>query len=271
MLDKAAEHALTEACQRLQEMFGDRLVTAALYGSGAGADYVPGTSDINLVVVLDEVRPADLRELRSHAKAWRRKRIATPLLLDRPFLKHAADVFPMELHDIQTQHRCLVGDDVFARLQVRDDHLRFQCEHEARGKLLRLRELYLEIGDDSRRLKQLMIESLRTFLIIMRNMIRLKTQDGTISFTEVLATFEQQFQCAFPTTSSLLRIKLSQASWEGDVETTFDKYSQELQQLVRVIDERALTPPVPSRQPPGEQPRTGPESTAQLPRGGKPK
>jgi predicted nucleotidyltransferase len=237
MLDKAGEHSLTDACERLKEIFSERLLAAALYGSGAGADYVPGTSDINLVVVLDEVRPADLRNLRPHAKAWRRKGIATPLLLDRRFLEDAADVFPMELHDIQTQHRCLIGDDLFARLRVRDDHLRFQCEHEARGKLLRLRQLYLEIGDDSRRLKDLMLQSLRTFLIIMRNMIRLKTPGDTLSFTQVLATFEQQFHCAFPITSSLLRIKLSLASWEGDAEATFEKYCQELQQLVRVIDQ----------------------------------
>lgn len=260
MLDKNGEHALAEACERLRELFGDRLVTAALYGSGAGADYVPGTSDINLVVVLDEVRPADLRSLRSYAKAWRRKRIATPLLLDRRFLENAADVFPMELHDIQAQHRRLIGDDVFASLRVRDDHLRFQCEHEARGKLLRLRELYLELGDDSRRLKELMLESLRTFLIIMRNLIRLATPEKQISFAEVLSAFERQFHCAFPTTSSLLRIKLSQASWSGDVEATFETYCRELEQLVRVIDALPSTSETMTR-PPNDQPPGSPESS----------
>ena len=254
MLDKTGEHAVTEACQRLQEIFAGRLVAAAVYGSGAGLDYVAGSSDINLVVVLDEVRPADLRELRPHVKAWRRKGIATPLLLDRCFLAAAADVFPMELHDIQAQHRCLVGEDVFARLQVQDDHLRFQCEHEARGKVLRLREVYLEIGDDSRRLKALMIDSLRTFLVIMRNMIRLEGPVGQLSYTDVLAAFERRFQCALPVTSSLLRIKLKQASWEGDVETTFAEYCQEMQQLVRVIDEIRLTSATPTSEPPSHQP-----------------
>lgn len=254
MLDKNGEHAVAEACERLQEIFRDRLVTAALYGSGAGVDYVPGSSDINLVVVLDEVRTADLRELRAYTKVWRRKGIATPLLLDRRFLQDAADVFPMELHDIRTQHRCLVGDDVFAHLQVQDDHLRFQCEHEARGKLLRLRELYLEIGNDTRRLKELMVESLRTFLIIMRSMIRMKSPQGAVSFTEVLTTFEQRFHCAFPTTSSLLQIKLSRAKWEGDVEMTFEKYCMELQQLVQVLDKVPASPPPPAGQSPSHQP-----------------
>jgi predicted nucleotidyltransferase len=254
MLDKTGEHAVAEACERLQELFRDRLVTASLYGSGAGDDYVAGSSDINLVVVLDEIRPADLRALRSHTKAWRRKGIATPLVLDRRFLQDAADVFPMELHDIQTQHRCLIGEDVFAQLQIHDDHLRFQCEHEARGKLLRLRELYLEIGNDPRRLKDLMVESLRTFLIIMRSMLRWNGPQGRISFTDVLTTFEQQFDCAFPITSSLLKIKLSQAKWEGDVETTFEKYCLELEQLVQVIDRAPVSPPLPTRQLPSHQP-----------------
>jgi hypothetical protein len=99
-----------------------------------------------------------------------------------------------------------------------------------------------------------MIESLRSFLIIMRNLIRLRGAEGKVSFAEVLTAFEQQFQCAFPITSSLLRIKLSQSKWNGDLETTFEKYCQELEQLVHVIDNLPLKPRTPTDQTPSHQP-----------------
>src|ERR1051325_9869094 len=147
MLDEKIERTLSDATELVRGLYGEHLVALGLYGSAAGSDYVDGISDINLVIVLKAVEHAHVQALRPHLGGWRKQRIATPLLLDRPFLEDAADVFPMELLDIQAQHRILYGENVFASLAVSDANLRYQCEHEARGKLLRLRQLYLEIGD----------------------------------------------------------------------------------------------------------------------------
>lgn len=242
MLDVKAERAVLDASALLQSIFGARLVTVALHGSAAGTDYVPGVSDLNLVVVLDELHYEDLRAVREHVGTWRRGKIATPLLLDRRFLRDAADVFPMELHDIRAQHRVLIGQDVFATLEIRDDHIRYQCEHEARGKLLRLRELYLEIGDERRELQALILDSLKTFLILMRNLCRTRGTATPASYREVLSTFSEQFGGAFPVLTRLLDIRLGTASWDGDVEKIFASYLGELQQLIDAIDRMPARP-----------------------------
>ena len=113
MLDAATEKILADATEKLCSAAGSRLQCLALYGSGAGPDYVAGSSDLNLVAVLDEIEPELLARLRAQVSRWRRQRVATPLLLDRRFLATAIDVFPMELHEIQAQHRILFGEDVF--------------------------------------------------------------------------------------------------------------------------------------------------------------
>jgi hypothetical protein len=212
------------------------VVSVALYGSAAGPDYVPGSSDLNLVVVLDRLEHDDLRSVRSHVAAWRKKGVATPLLLDRGFLANAADVFPMELHDIRAEHRLLFGEDVFGPLDVRDDHLRFQCEHEVRGKLLRLRELYLEADGSRRQLRALMLDSLKTFLIVMRSLVRSRGIDAPVPYADVLRTFGEHFDRRFPVMERLLRLKLSNDKWSGDEEETFRGYLAELQQLVALVD-----------------------------------
>ena len=255
MLDAKAERAVLDASRLLQSIFGSRLVTVALHGSAAGSDYVSGVSDLNLVAVVDEIGPADLRAVREHVGAWRKNRIATPLLLDRRFLRDAADVFPMELHDIREQHRVLHGNDVFADLEIRDEHLRYQCEHEARGKLLRLRELYLEIGDDRGELEALILDSLKTFLILMRNLCRSDGAPAPAGYRDVLATFSARFGRAFPVLSRLLEVRLGAASFDDDVEATFASYLGELQQLIDVIDRLPPgTPRAAALHPPSHQP-----------------
>ena len=105
-----------------------------LYGSGASHDLVPGSSDLNLVVVLSQIDRATMIALRTHTAGWHKRHVATPLVIDRAFLRPATDVFPMELHDIKDDHRLLLGEDVSTALEIRDHNLRYQCEHEARGK-----------------------------------------------------------------------------------------------------------------------------------------
>jgi hypothetical protein len=237
MLDAKTEQVLATVTERLRALFSARLVTVALYGSAVGPDFVAGQSDLNLAVVLDTVGFADLQALQAELGGWRKQGLATPLLLDQRFLHEAADVFPMELEDIRDHHRSLHGADVFATLAIRRDNLRYQCEHEARGKLLRLAGLYLEIGGDRRALQRLMIESLKTFLIVMRNVNRLLSIHEPGVYASVLARFTQHFHCTFPTMARLLRIKLGQEKWRDDGDTTFRSYLAEVQQLIAYIDQ----------------------------------
>lgn len=241
MLDAKSEQGVAEMVGHLRARFGARLVTVSLYGSAVGPDFIPGTSDINLVVVLDAVEVEDLQALHPDVARWRQYRIATPLIIDQAFLRDAADVFPMELEDIRDHHRPLHGVDVFATLAIQRDNLRYQCEHEARGKLLRLHGLYLEIGSDRTALQRLMLDSLKTFLIVVRNVNRLVGVHEPGSYATVLPALTRYFHCNFPIMTRLLRIKLSRElspdSWPDDIDATFRGYVGELRQLVGFIDQ----------------------------------
>lgn len=236
MLDSKGERTVAEVCDQLRSALGGKVVAIALYGSAAGPDWVAGSSDINIVAVVDSLGHEDLRAVRPRVAAWRKKGVATPLLLDRRFLGSAVDVFPMEFYDIREGHRLLFGEDVFSTLSINDEHLRYQCEHEARGKLLRLRELYLEIGADRRRLRTLMLDSLTTFLTIMRHLTRRDGLPPPRPYADVLRTFRGIFHRDLPVTERLLEMKLSNVAWTGDEEETFRGYLSEIEELVATID-----------------------------------
>lgn len=234
--DAKTEKAVARVTEQARQAFGAELACLALYGSAAGEDFVPGRSDLNVVIVFEHLTFAHLQTLHRYLPQWHKLGVATPLLLDRPFLERARDVFPMEFHDIKMQHRVLYGEEVFAGLAIDERHLRYQAEHEAHGKLLRLRTLYAEVGAERKRLEGLMLDSVKTFVIIMRNFIRLRTQRSHARYLEVLEHFERHAEATFPTTRHLLRVRLGLERWTDGIDAVFVAYLGEVERLVELVD-----------------------------------
>ncbi len=237
MLDARIEKTLSQFTQEVQHLLGEELVTVALYGSGAGNNFVSGDSDLNVILVVKTLRFEVLQKLAPRMAAWHTQGFALPLLMDQEFLQRSRDVFPMEFYDIKDQHRLLWGKDIFQELPIDSRHLRFQAEYEARSKLLRLEALYLECAGNQNQLRTLMLDSLKTFLILMRNLIRMQGESGPLTYPEVLDRFEQHFQQPFPRMHHLLAIRAKQQKWSANAEGEFFRdYLTEVQQFVRIID-----------------------------------
>jgi predicted nucleotidyltransferase len=122
--------------------------TAILYGSGARGDFVPGHSDINLMLILDDITPATLRALGPAFAHWRKDSPEPPLVIGRGEWREAADTFPIEITDMRAACRVLRGADPLAGLVVERADLRRAVERELRGKLLRLRQGYTAAAAD---------------------------------------------------------------------------------------------------------------------------
>ena len=236
MLDAQAEKAIAQLVEQIRVVFGKELLSITLYGSAAGEDFVPGKSDLNLAIVVEKVSFAHLKALHRHLPRWHKLGAAVPVLFDRHFLEESRDVFPMEFQDIKELHRVLYGEEIFLRLEFDSRHLRYQAEHEARSKLLRLRALYAEVGADRKRLEGLMLDSAKTFIIIMRNFIRLQRREARTRYLEVLDQFERDFGQAFPTIRHLLMVRLGTAHWANGIDEDFRAYLDEVERLIDLIN-----------------------------------
>jgi predicted nucleotidyltransferase len=144
---------------------------AVLYGSAARGDFVPGRSDINLLLILDSVAPATLRALGPALAAWRKASPQPPLLIGRSEWARAADTFPIEISDMRTASRILRGDDPLAGLVVERADLRRAVERELRGKLLRLRQGYAAAAGDPAALGDLASRSAATIMVLLRALL----------------------------------------------------------------------------------------------------
>ena len=185
--DDRLERQIATYTGEVTQALGPHLVCLAVYGSAASSDYFEPNSDINIAVVVPTVSIDVLEALAPVVMRWEKRRFATPLLIERMFLERARDAFPMELDDIRRQHRLLAGTDVLANVTVEPAALRRQCEKEARGKLLRLRALYLATAGAPSALERLMLQSLKSMLIFLRHLLRLQGHDPGTCYREVLA------------------------------------------------------------------------------------
>lgn len=189
-LDQDREPDLTAYAREVRAALGDAGIGVVLYGSAAGVDWVPGRSDVNTVIVLERASVAALDALAPVLARWRAKGFALPVVLDREQVAQARLLFPMELDDITRQHRVLIGEDPFGGIAVDEAALRRECAQEAFGKLLRLRAFYLAHAGDAPALGRMMTESLKSFLIVIRHLLRLRGGEVPPAYESALAAGE---------------------------------------------------------------------------------
>lgn len=157
----------------IELLYGDDLVSVVLYGSAARGEYRPGVSDLNILVLLKGINPPTLRRGSPLARKWVKGGNQTPLMFGEAEWRGSADVFPIEYSDMRDAHRVLFGIDPFEGMEIDNEHLRLQSEHELRAKLIQLREHYVLSAEKPKELGQLLISALPTFLTLFRTLLRL--------------------------------------------------------------------------------------------------
>lgn len=158
---------------RLVAAYGSTLRTIAIYGSAAAGEHLPSRSDINVLVLVDALPLEALKRVAATSHDWISAGNPPPLTMTVREWQTSSDVFPMEYADILERHRVLHGALPTEGIAVTPRDLRLQVEQEALGKLLRLRQHAMAIGDDRERQAALLTKSLSALMAIFRGLVRL--------------------------------------------------------------------------------------------------
>jgi predicted nucleotidyltransferase len=157
----------------LKREFGTQLGSAILYGSVARGEAVPGVSDVNVMILLDDISPASLEKAAPIARKWVNQGETPPLILEREQWRRAEDVFAIELADMRDAHVALHGEDCVGGAPISLSDLRAQAESELRGKLLQLQTGLVMNGSDPGALGELLKSALPSFVTYLRAVLRL--------------------------------------------------------------------------------------------------
>jgi predicted nucleotidyltransferase len=229
--------ALDRLVEKLKKAFEERLVSVLLYGSAAAGEHHERYSDLNVFCVLSQVTPRELEASEPVFRWWRELGNPAPLLMTAEEVRGSTDCFPIEFHDMLDRRRLLHGTDVVAPLVIDDRYYRAHVEHQLRAKLLRLRQKGAGVLHDRELLARLMADSVSTFLMLARHVLRLLGADPGITGRDVLLQLEAKLAIEAEPFSRLLEVREGMrkpASVEG--RALFAQYLAAVEKLVAAVD-----------------------------------
>jgi predicted nucleotidyltransferase len=218
-------------------LFAEDLISVIVYGSAASGDYIPGKSDINFMIVLSEKGIDALDQAFDLIARWKKRNVTTPLFLTEAYVRTSLDVFPIEYLNFQNSYEVVYGKDILKDLSFDREFLRMQCEREVKGKLLLLREAFLESRGKGKDLQQLVAQSLGAFVAIFNGLLWLKGKDLPHHKRDVIRNVCQAFQMDAGIFEKLLNVKEKRVKLTGPEITQLCKaYLKEVQELWKIVD-----------------------------------
>src|SRR5688500_4927674 len=181
MVKTVVQEALNGLVEDLRATHGAYLACVVLYGSAAAGDHIELRSDYNLLIALNKITPEDLRQAQAPMREWQRLGHPLPVYFTVEELSDAADVFPIEFHQMSQARVLLFGRDPFEFVKLSDVHLRHQTEYELRSKLIQLRRLYIPASVSLNKLCDLMSDSLASFAALFRAVLILHGKDAPVA------------------------------------------------------------------------------------------
>ena len=225
--------------EELKKACPDKLRSVVLYGSAAAGDYVGKRSDYNVLVVTTELGRETLAAFAAPTRAWLKAGNPAPLLFTEERLRQSTDVFPIELLDIKECHRILHGEDLVSALEIDTANLRLEIEHELRGKLIQLRQRYIAAAGRRRATRELMAESVGTFLVLFRAALRLFATDIPARKLEALEELGRHIDCDLGVFRTINALKAGELDGKDmDFDQLFGEYLSAIEAVIDAVDRR---------------------------------
>jgi predicted nucleotidyltransferase len=223
--------------QDYQKIFGDQLISVILYGSASTDEYIPKKSDLNFLIVLSEEGIEALHLVYDLVAKWRKKRVGTPLFLTKAYLNSSLDTFPIEFLNIKRNYTVVFGEDILEGLSFEKEFIRVQCERELKGKLLLLRERYVETRGKAIVLRTLVTKTLSDFIFISKGLLYLLDKEVPATKNETVTVLTKELGLDQELFLSLLRVKEGTLKPPAkEMELLFQKYLKEIRTLTLFID-----------------------------------
>lgn len=204
MLPAVMQRALDAALDRLKKSLGENLYSCLLYGSAVRGNVVPGVSDLNLLLILEQSTPEAHAVI---AECIRGDVEIEPFILGRPGMERSFQAFALKFRSIQRHYQVLHGADPFTQFIVSDDVLRFLCEQALRNLRLRLVHAFVTHGNDPGRFQRHLIAIVPGVMTDISEALRCSGANVPNDFKERIPLFESALSVNAGVLTRLLTLK----------------------------------------------------------------
>lgn len=134
---------LTSVVADLQAKLDANLYSCILYGSAVRGSFVVGSSDLNLLIILNHSTPVAHREI---AGILQRKVRIEPFIISRIGMERSFEAFAIKFCSIKRHYRVLYGNDPLRDLVIDEKILLFLTEQALRNLRLRTVRAYIRLS-----------------------------------------------------------------------------------------------------------------------------
>ena len=237
-LSDETQKLLQTYVKEVKGVFGEQLEGLLLYGSAARGEFLPGRSNLNILLLVSSYDSAVLKQYSALHRQWSKEQIVVPLFLTEEELRMSAAVFPLEFLEIQEQHRVLGGRDPFIGFHMKADRLREAVVQGLMSHLLRLRQRYVEGGGSDDATTILLPLSIASTLPLLRGVQRLLGRPVLSQSDAVIKDVAEHLNLDLHGLMDALLLKRGQISpGPQEVPRLFDRYLQAATLLTRAVEQ----------------------------------
>ncbi len=239
MSKTVVQEALGGLLKDLEATHGANLVSVVLYGSAAAGDNIELRSDYNLLITLHRITPEDLRLAQAPMREWQRLGHPLPVYFTAAELSDAADVFPIEFHQMANARIVLFGKDPFELVKLSDANLRHQTEYELRSKLIQLRRMYIPASVSIEKLCDLMSDSLASFAALLRAVLLLYGEEAPVAKPDCVRVTATRFGLDPEPFEKIFAFRSSDyaPATEKEANEIFSGYLAQIERVIQVVDQ----------------------------------
>src|ERR1044071_398405 len=239
MVKPIVKETLNGLVEDLRATHGANLASVVLYGSAAAGDHIELRSDYNILIALNRITPEDLRQAQAPMREWQRLGHPLPVYFTVEELSDAADVFPIEFHQMANARIVLYGRDPFEFVKLSNDNLRHQTEYELRSKLIQLRRLYIPASVSIQKLCDLMSDSLASFAALFRAVLLLHGQQAPVSKPDCVRATARRFNLNLDPFEKIFALRTSDylPPTEKEANEIFASYMAQIEHVIEAVDE----------------------------------
>ena len=196
---------LDSLAEKLPRLLGENLYSCIVYGSVVRGNVVPGYSDINVLIILNESTPEAHKAI---ADCMDGDVKVDLFIIGRRGMERSFQTFAIKFRSIKRHYQLICGEDPLQQFSVSEERLRFICEQSLRNLRLRCVHNYIFSRDKPPQYARFLRKNYASVFTGISEILRLENVEFAAEFSERIPVIAQFFSTDASILQRLLDIKI---------------------------------------------------------------
>lgn len=214
----------------------ERVHSLYVTGSAVASDFSEKISDVNSLIVLNEIHFDFFKFLAPLGKKFKAKGIAAPLVMSPSYIQESLDVFPMEFLELRLIHSVAYGADIVKDLEVDQGFLRLQCEREIKTRLIGLWHGYISSMGQTDIIASLLSRSIKGCMPLFRSIILLMGKQPPLKKFDVINALDEVAHIKGEFLTKVLFLREKRTKDRDEILSLFENYYGNLEAVSEIVN-----------------------------------